>query len=507
MPTIVAPTEAATVQTRRLIDLAVVLIGAAFTGAALAGLPLFGDGAYYFFRLALDGEPLVANLRVGAVLAQLPVLVAWRLTDDPLLLRHAFAFGYAALPWLSLLVCWLLVRRHAPALVLFPILELVALQLNFSAVSELLLTLHWSWPFVLAALVWPERAATRVYGWLLAALLVVLHPLAFAAAAWLALLAGWIAWGATGWLRRRWQMLAIGFAIAALVRLVWTTLGSNAYERANLAGDAAVRYLLPEGRVQLGLIGLCGLLGVVWATLWWLRRDATGCEPASPAGRAISGPRPGSRERWLGRALLVLAWALPVLAALIGVGFLEGEGIRLKVALTYPLGLGLMGLAVLAWRPAHKRVGTQPCPPKALPPAAVLTHGVALATSAIVILALTRSAAWWTATHGLANLTAADSRACIPYGSQTPYALQWPWMAIIDNWAVPLNALAFRGDPALGPVALVLSGDGCERLNATGVVHFNGWITDSFAVIDARFGPLRRPKDLVPRPSSLVPVP
>lgn len=107
---------------RTTVGLGLALIGFACGVAALVGLPLFGDGAYYFFRIALDGVPEVPNLRLAAVLPQLPALAAARLTDDVILIRHAFAFAYGTLGLLSLLACWLIVRRQAPILVLFPAL-------------------------------------------------------------------------------------------------------------------------------------------------------------------------------------------------------------------------------------------------------------------------------------------------------------------------------------------------------------------------------------------------
>jgi len=435
----------------RRIDGGLMLVTAAYAVAAAVGLPLFGDGAYYFFRIALEGEPLVPNLRWTAVLGQLPVLAAWPLTDDVLALRHAFSFGYAMLPVLSLAVCWLLVRRRAPWLVLFPALTLIALQINFSGVSELLLSLHLTWPFVLLVAVHPASRWALGYGLVLGPLLLLLHPLTFALALPSVVLALWGARRAPA-RRRGWQLAAVLLAVAGVARLLWTALGSNAYEREHLAPDAAATYLLPDHDSQLLLLGVVLALGLALTVLGW---------------------RPA--DRWAGR-LLKPGFALVLLLAVyIGGLFWLGEGIRLKAGLCFPLALALMAMAVAAaGRPG-------------LPPA-LIGRLFGLGAAAVLVLTLSKSVAWWTATHGLMDITASTGSDCIPFAVQEPYSLQWPWMAIVDDWATPFNALVFR---APWPVALLLPYDGCERLEATGIAHLTSWSERPAARLAERFGPLR----------------
>jgi hypothetical protein len=162
---------------RLLVGASLALIAAAYGLAALSGLPLFGDGAYYYLNIAVDHEPLVPNLRYAALLPQLPGTVAVLFTNDGLWLRHVFSLGYAALPVLSLLACWLATRTRAPALLLLPALSLLALQINFSSVSELLASLHLTWPVLLTALLYPQRRAARIAVLVTGPLLVLLHPL------------------------------------------------------------------------------------------------------------------------------------------------------------------------------------------------------------------------------------------------------------------------------------------------------------------------------------------
>ncbi|RKT46141.1 hypothetical protein [Thiocapsa rosea] len=234
---------------RRALQLGLALVMLAYVPIALVGLPLFGDGAYYFFKLALDGVPVFPNLRLGSVLAQLPTLAATRLTDDVVLLRHLFSFTYVALPVVSLLVCWSIVRERRPELILLPLLFLVANQINFSAVSELLFSLYLVWPFVLLAALAPNRRLTLIYGAVLAPLLLLLHPLGFALAGFLSLVALLNARFDRATDRtwtRAWSGLAAAFAVSAVLRVISTLVGATGYERSLTEPDAAVRYLLPE---------------------------------------------------------------------------------------------------------------------------------------------------------------------------------------------------------------------------------------------------------------------
>ncbi len=250
---------------RRALDAGFGAILLAYLLVAIVGLPLYGDGAYYFFKIALDWDPVIPNLRIGSVLPQLPALAASRLTDDVWLLRHIFSLGYVAVPVASLWVCWLLVRHRIPELILLPLLFLIANQINFSAVSELLLSLYVSWPFVLLAALAPDRRLTLLYGAILAPLLLLLHPLTFALAGFLSLVA-WTNAASRPALGGIWRGLAAAFAASALLRLVSTLIGATPYERSLTEPGSALRYLLAETPSQGALLAWVVVLALlVWA--------------------------------------------------------------------------------------------------------------------------------------------------------------------------------------------------------------------------------------------------
>jgi hypothetical protein len=448
---------ACVLSSRLALELAFGTILLAYVLVAIVGLPLFGDGAYYFFKIALDGEPTFPTLRFGAILPQLPALAASRLTDDVTLLRHVFSFAYAAVPVASLLACWFLVRRRHPELILLPLLFLVANQINFSAVSELLLSLYLAWPFLLLLVLAPERRATLIYGALLAPLLLLLHPLAFALAGLLSLVA-LLNGSSDRPIPRIHKGLAAAFAVSALLRLILTLTGSSAYERSLIEPEAAARYLLAETLSQ----GVLFAWVVVLALLVWL---------------SLGIRRGGLGTRWLLPGFLVL----PLIGILAAIDILSGEGIKLKAALIFPIGLFLMVLtATIASRPLVDPKG------EAIRRRRPLARLVAAGALTIVLLATAKSVAWWTATHGLMNATASAETSCVRFGSEEPYALQWPWMAVIDDWAAPLNALVFR---APWPIPLLLPEDGCRLLEQTGQFHPTPWLRFPADRVEARFGP------------------
>ena len=439
-------------------------IALAYGLAALVGLPLYGDGTFYFFRLVMDGVPEIPNLRFAAVLPQLPAWAATHLTGDATLVRHWFSIGYAALPVLSLLACWLATRRLAPALILFPSLCLVANQVNLSGVSELLTSIHLAWPFVFLASLHPGRRITWGYGAALAPVLLLLHPLGFLlhfALAALAVLNARLHADA----RRVWVWIGSGMAVVGGLRLLWTLLGSNEYERSHGGASEAAYYLLADTPAQALLLLL--VLALALALAWTLDGDA------------------GQRRRRSPRALSLGFLLVPAVGILLGAGLLAGEGIKLKVGAVFPISLLLMGLtAALALARATSPRSRTPGSTAHLPWESWL---IACAL-AIVLATAARSAAWWTATRGLINATSSSELRCIPFGPEEPYALQWPWMAIVDNWTAPMSALVFRGP---WPIPLLLPKDGCAVLEETGMARIHPWIVYPRSELESRFGPLR----------------
>ena len=313
---------------------------------------------------------------------------------------------------------------------------------------------------------YPSHRAVWAYGLALAPLLALLHPLSFAP---LLLLCGIAALTALSQPSQRtsWVLLAAAFGAGSLARLVWTWLGANAYERSFHESGEAAYYLLAATQAQGLLLALIPGLALLLAL-------------------AVLG-RPRRLADAMRRPLRLGFLLLPVLATAVGFEVLAGEGIKPKAAALLPVCLIIMLLAAVAARSRPGRDG-------------VLGRGVgpdreggwgwpfAACALAMTLLILAKSAAWWTATRGLMDAVGSAEPACITYGPEEPYSLQWPWMVIVDNWTAPLNALTFRGP---WPIPLLLPKDGCSVLDETGLAHLNDWTAYPFEVLNARFGPLR----------------
>jgi hypothetical protein len=174
---------------------------------------------------------------------------------------------------------------------------------------------------------------------------------------------------------------------------------------------------------------------------------------------------------------------------------LNGVGIQLKSGLGFGAGLALMGLvSLVTLLPKLLRMDSKPFAGHLSEDRLGVTM---LVMVSMVALLLVKSAAWWTATRGLQNLLAESEAACIPMSAEQPFALQWPWMRILDDWVTPMNALAFRprliltAERGVEPVPLILRGDGCERLKTSGKFAPTDWIERDLDSVGTRFGPLR----------------
>lgn len=454
-------------------DLAVGLAVCGYLISAAVGLPLFEDGSFYLFVIATEHAAELPNLRFSAMLPQLPAVAAFVLGADLSVGRTLFSASYGAIALLSLLACWRLLRSRAPALLLLVLPSFLALQLNFSGVSELLTALYLAWPLLLAMLLLPghRRVMALAVAW--GPLLLLLHPLAFIFCFGLAA----VAWFVAGQDPARidpsagmaWRRIAVWLAANGLARLMWTAFGLNDYERGRLDPSSALNYVLGETPAQHLLVAL--LIVATLLALWTLRRRR---EPAGGA-RGLA--------TVLSLALLATLW--------VSGEYILGRGIVLKSAIT--VGVGLLGMASVVLL-ALARTG--------LPTAAcgrATAMAVRLAGIALLALLLAKSAAWLTGVRGLQSIVADTDAACIRFGADTPYGLQWPWMAIIDAWSAPATALVTRpfvprADGAgFQPVAILLKRDGCQVFHATGEARLPADTRISFKRLDAAFGPLRPP--------------
>jgi hypothetical protein len=449
-------------------DLGVAMTLFGFAIAALAGVPLYDDGSQYLFVIAMEQEPWLPNLRLSGTLPQLPAVAAFALGADLPLGRLVFSLSYMAIPAGSLLACWWLVRTTAPGLLLAILPTFAAMQLNFSGVSELLSGVYLTWPLLLAMLLLWTRPWVRAGAIGAGPFLLLLHPLAFLYCLGLAALAGLIAWRHAE-SRGSWRRIGLWLALCGLIRLVWTTVGLNEYERGRLTPVGATQYILantPAHHVLIIVLALATLIAV-----WALRHAAD----SGTGGRALAA-----------------IWMLGLAGSIwVGGELVLGSGVTLKSAVTLVVpALGMLAVTMLllprpAQAPAARPAGS---------PAPML-----LAGAAILVLVLAKSSAWWTGSRMLQDIVSSGDQPCIRFDGGHPYSLQWSWMRVVDEWSTPFTALVARPfvpDPdgaGAQLVALLLRGDGCEALRSSGLVQLPDGVFQPFPAVDAAFGPLRQP--------------
>jgi hypothetical protein len=154
-------------------------------GSALVGLQLFQDGSSYLLEMLID-HSAVRHGRVSVLLFQYPTILLVKTflqrEIDPLttlpIVRLAFNLNYALTPFVSLFLSWLVVRRKREELFLWPALIILFVNLvNFSWVSELLISVQLACPLLLALLENPKSKTFWILAVLLTPFLFFLHPL------------------------------------------------------------------------------------------------------------------------------------------------------------------------------------------------------------------------------------------------------------------------------------------------------------------------------------------
>lgn len=153
------------------------LVASACAVASACGLPLTYDGSYYYFRTLDDQQAFTPYNRLIDLL-QLPMLAASSVTDDTRVLALLFSMAHMAVPLVSLLVCWWIVREH-PRLFVWPVLGigLFSLPGEVASIYQSVSATQLAWPIILALL-----AGYRRMTWLIVAVfgavVAFCHPVA-----------------------------------------------------------------------------------------------------------------------------------------------------------------------------------------------------------------------------------------------------------------------------------------------------------------------------------------
>lgn len=234
------------------------LIGGGLIFAALSRAALTWDGSYILFK-ALDSQtPFIAHGRWFTVILQLPALLLSKVTDNMTLLGIVFSLCYAAIPFIALLLAWWVVRRVNPGLFVWAAfgIALVSLPGQFFFVSEALLALQLSWPFLLAFMVGVRRESWIIVSGL-AVSLFLSHPIVipiFMLAGIIGLVRGWVLVEE----RRYMWIWAAGCSLLAIVAALRFFVRSDNYESDQLSADVLGTHF-SRAVVGLPLIALAGI--------------------------------------------------------------------------------------------------------------------------------------------------------------------------------------------------------------------------------------------------------
>jgi hypothetical protein len=123
--------------------------------AGWIGGALSFSGSAFFFAL-IEHQALHQPFgRYSTAPFQLPALVASSVTNSLVVLRHLFGLGYAVAPFGALLVSWLVVRKRAPQLIVWPVIGITVVCLPglLCLIQESPIVAEWAWPLLLLTLV------------------------------------------------------------------------------------------------------------------------------------------------------------------------------------------------------------------------------------------------------------------------------------------------------------------------------------------------------------------
>lgn len=149
---------------------------AAAVCTALAEVSMFRDGSYYFLKMWNTGEPLIAHARIASQIIEAPLLAVTSLFQNFELSRGCFNATYASIPFLALFACWLVTRKTQPAMMVWPVVALLAsVPCRPDGISENNIASVLAWPALFCLVQTPTKltaSATLV----IAGMMAFLHP-------------------------------------------------------------------------------------------------------------------------------------------------------------------------------------------------------------------------------------------------------------------------------------------------------------------------------------------
>ena len=156
---------------------AVFLASIAVLVAASAGAILLYDGAWFLFQILDTHRISIPQMRISFALMQWPAIWVAEATDSLAAVRFVFSLVVMAMPPLSIALCWWIVRKDAPWLIVWPALGVLLVDLpgQMHWIATSIRTNQLFWPILLAIFIgMPDRVVPLVAILLISALF--MHP-------------------------------------------------------------------------------------------------------------------------------------------------------------------------------------------------------------------------------------------------------------------------------------------------------------------------------------------
>jgi len=248
---------------------AVILAAIAVLIAATAGAILLYDGAWFLFALLDTHRIEIPQLRISFALMQWPAIWVAEWTDSVPLTRFVFSLVVMAMPPISIALCWWIVRKTAPWLIIWPALGIFLVDLpgQMHWVATSIRTNQLFWPILMAVLVGvPANTIPALFVLFVVALF--MHPQVTVYVFAGACAAAWIAWNHPED-REKLKSAAILLVFGALFRY---GILSGGYEEQEASFSSQIGQW-QRSVLWLPLILLISTLAV--AIVLWLRRHTS----------------------------------------------------------------------------------------------------------------------------------------------------------------------------------------------------------------------------------------
>ena len=230
--------------------------------SAFVGLQLFQDGSSYLLEILIT-HSAIRHGRLSVLLFQSPTIflvkMFHRLELDPLftlpLVRFAFNLNYALTSFVSIILSWLVVRKQREQLLLWAALIILFVNLvNFSWVSELLISVQLACPLLLALLQNPKGKTFWILFIFLTPFLFFLHPLVITIYLVLAAASAYIAYRRPDD-RRVATLTMFLFLCAAVTRGIYSFFTLSLYETSFAASGEINEYFVIDRLENLLFLG------------------------------------------------------------------------------------------------------------------------------------------------------------------------------------------------------------------------------------------------------------